>query len=156
MKYSCSQCGKSKKRREFFHDKRTKNGLHAECKSCTKEAKKHWAKENVAYTRVYALGVYYGKKIRKERRPRQNKEITRLKISARGIVYLALKAGILVRKPCVICGNPKSEAHHPNHRFPLKVVWLCRRDHEKVEHGRIKLVHGAQRMAKGISKSPRH
>jgi hypothetical protein len=47
----------------------------------------------------------------------------------------AIRAGLLVRQPCELCGDPKSHAHHPNYRRPLKIRWLCRRHHLEV-HGR--------------------
>lgn len=37
--------------------------------------------------------------------------------------------------PCVICGSVDSEAHHPDYREPVKVVWLCRK-HHKCQHRR--------------------
>jgi hypothetical protein len=51
----------------------------------------------------------------------------------RRVCYLryrhALKHGVLVRKPCCMCGDPKTEGHHENHSKPLDVVWLCRSHH---------------------------
>jgi hypothetical protein len=47
---------------------------------------------------------------------------------------LAVRSGRLVRKPCEVCGEPKSEGHHEDYHKPLEVVWLCRR-HHKLAHG---------------------
>src|ERR1035437_10181602 len=55
------------------------------------------------------------------------------KIEARKQVMLAIKKGILKRQPCEVCGDPKSEAHDPDHSKPLKVVWLCRSHHGEIE-----------------------
>ena len=44
----------------------------------------------------------------------------------------ALRDGRLIRQPCLVCGNPRSEGHHPDYRFPLKVHWLCTRHHSQV------------------------
>lgn len=52
-----------------------------------------------------------------------------LKTKARKMVALALKEGKLKRKPCEVCGFEKSEAHHPDYKKPLKVIWLCRAHH---------------------------
>lgn len=51
------------------------------------------------------------------------------KARARQMVRDAVKSGKLFRKPCEVCGNPKSEAHHDDYSKPLEVRWLCRRDH---------------------------
>lgn len=55
------------------------------------------------------------------------------KIEARKQVMLAIKKGLLKRQPCEVCGDPKSEAHHPDHSKPLEVVFLCREHHREIE-----------------------
>ncbi|KKM22763.1 hypothetical protein LCGC14_1622020 [marine sediment metagenome] len=37
----------------------------------------------------------------------------------------AVKARTLVKRPCVQCGSPDSQAHHLDYSQPLKVQWLC-------------------------------
>ena len=49
-------------------------------------------------------------------------------VRAHNAVARALRKGTLVRQPCR-CGNPRSEAHHPDYSKPLEVEWLCRRCH---------------------------
>jgi len=51
------------------------------------------------------------------------------KQKARNKYSIAVRNGELVRMPCEICGNPKSEGHHSDYSQPLKIVWLCRRHH---------------------------
>jgi ribosomal protein S27AE len=51
------------------------------------------------------------------------------RLAAHEAVRIALKNGTLKRKPCERCGNPKSEAHHPDYSKPLKVRWLCKKHH---------------------------
>ena len=55
------------------------------------------------------------------------------KYKARTIVRGAIRNGSLVRKNCSVCGDKKSQAHHPNYNEPLNVVWLCSACHGK-EH----------------------
>ncbi len=43
----------------------------------------------------------------------------------------ALKAGRLKRKPCAVCGAPKTQGHHEDYSKPLEVVWLCGAHHAK-------------------------
>lgn len=49
----------------------------------------------------------------------------------------ALKRGLIIQEPCQECGDPISEAHHPDYDRPMVVRWLCRSCH-KAEHRRLK------------------
>jgi len=42
----------------------------------------------------------------------------------------ALRDGKVVKRPCEVCGDPKSQGHHEDYSKPLDVVWLC-----TVHHG---------------------
>lgn len=55
------------------------------------------------------------------------------KIQARAEVGKALKKGLLIKKPCEVCDNPKSEAHHKDYSKPLEVEWLCRPHHKMAD-----------------------
>lgn len=63
-----------------------------------------------------------------------------LKRKARYLVERAVKKGILNKLPCRDCKIPSGkriEAHHPNYKKPLKVIWLCS-IHHRDEHKRMK------------------
>ncbi|PTQ72744.1 hypothetical protein [Celeribacter persicus] len=45
-------------------------------------------------------------------------------------VGAALRHGVIERKPCECCGDPKTEAHHPDYDRPYDVQWLCRKCHK--------------------------
>lgn len=51
----------------------------------------------------------------------------------------AINRGLLTPEPCATCGEAKAEAHHPDHRQPLRVTWLCRPCHKRL--------HAAERRA---------
>jgi len=55
------------------------------------------------------------------------------RIKARSDLNHAVKQGMMLRKPCEVCGSIKSQAHHHNYDKPLEVKWLCRDCHWK-EH----------------------
>ncbi len=43
----------------------------------------------------------------------------------------ALRLGVLKRQPCAVCGDKRTDAHHPDYTAPLHVEWLCRRHHRQ-------------------------
>lgn len=57
------------------------------------------------------------------------------KVRARQLVHKALRKGKLI-KP-LNCNNclliKKLEAHHPDYSKPLKVMWLCKLCHNRIE-----------------------
>jgi hypothetical protein len=48
-------------------------------------------------------------------------------------VRSALEKGIIVKEPCLICGNPKVEGHHKDYSKPLEVDWLCTKHHDVID-----------------------
>jgi len=44
------------------------------------------------------------------------------------------KKGLVVARPCDVCGAPKVEGHHDDYAKPLDVRWLCRSHHRKLHH----------------------
>lgn len=59
-----------------------------------------------------------------------------IKAACYGIYRYALRRGDLVRGPCAVCGEPKTEGHHTDYTKPLDVVWLCP-EHHREEHRRL-------------------
>lgn len=84
---------------------------------------------------VKQIGALYREKNKERIRP-MHKEYERkyrqrwpLKVKAHEEVAKAIRSGSLAKKPCEICGDAKSEAHHDNYNEPLKVRWLCKTCH---------------------------
>lgn len=57
------------------------------------------------------------------------------KNDARSKLNQAVKAGSIVKEHCDVCGDTKTEAHHPDYNEPLTVLWLCRKDHATLHKG---------------------
>jgi hypothetical protein len=56
----------------------------------------------------------------------------KLKQRARHYVQYAIQYGKLVRQPCVVCNNPRTDAHHAwgySEEHLLHVIFLCREHH---------------------------
>ena len=70
-----------------------------------------------------------------------------VKNSARVALNYAVNNGKLKRLPCEVCGDPKSDGHHPNYSMPLEVNWLCRKHHSKLHWGmrRAERIKAAQK-----------
>lgn len=49
----------------------------------------------------------------------------------------AIKRGDIIPKPCVICGETKVDAHHPDYNKPNDIVWLCRKHHVLADRGKL-------------------
>ncbi len=54
------------------------------------------------------------------------------KAKARDLLNKAVKSDKIQKKPCVVCGNNISEAHHEDYNKPFKVIWYCRKHHKQI------------------------
>lgn len=60
-----------------------------------------------------------------------------IKRRARRALQHAVDDGRVIKTPCVVCGNPRAEGHHPNYRRPLWVFWLCSAHHKQLHAGTL-------------------
>lgn len=51
---------------------------------------------------------------------------------ARQILNNSLKIGLIKKKPCAICGIKLVHAHHPDHKKPFEIIWLCPSHHKLI------------------------
>jgi len=82
-----------------------------------------FGKDNPNWKGGISKDNYHYKKLQKERYPE--------KVKARQIVHNAIQSGKLVRKPCEVCGDDNTQAHHEDYNKPLDVIWLCPKHHRK-------------------------
>lgn len=54
---------------------------------------------------------------------------TRQKSYTRSITSTEIKHKRIIRQPCIVCGEIKSEAHHSDYNKPFEITWLCRKHH---------------------------
>lgn len=106
-----------------------------QCPNCARESCQRYALTTRGKVYKAARNKRYTSaikgKLARKRRYEQNPEV-KFRQQARGAVLYAIHTGKLIKLPCQVCGNPKSEAHHylgysKEHR--LDVVFLCRAHH---------------------------
>lgn len=129
----CRSCGEVKQASDFHIRAASVDGLSAKCKQCqrTYDHARLNKPSRVAARKAYAKteqGLERGRVAKRAWAARNP-----LKRHAHVVVGNALRDGKLNRKPCEVCGNVKSEAHHDDYSKPLLVVWLCD-THHKARH----------------------
>jgi hypothetical protein len=56
----------------------------------------------------------------------------RQKAFAHLCVTHAIATRLIERGCCIHCGKPRAQAHHPDYRRPLLIVWLCQAHHSAI------------------------
>lgn len=135
MTKECKTCREVKSLSEFYKHPTCPTGLGS-CKQCrikyvskwyrkTKPLRRQYRKEyrvlNLAKDKAWKLRA---SKVYAKRHPE--------KVAAHAAVSTAIKSGVLKRKPCEVCGQKKSHAHHSDYSKPLKVQWLCHIHHLEI------------------------
>ena len=96
--------------------------------------RKYRAKNREAF-RIY--NRYYNKKWRAEN-GYHNEENSKKRYperqKARMKLRYAVSVGKIQKKPCIKCGNEKSQAHHKDYNKPLDVIWVCALHHSELHN----------------------
>lgn len=146
----CNRCKEFKLKDDFFKNKSTRDGLYTLCKSCVKKRREQYfktengkakrkiyiAKANEEAKRGGNIGQKKWAKKNQDKTSANEKRWT-LKNPEKRIAHHAVRNaiyhGLLIKRPCEQCGNPKSQGHHPDYSKPLEVIWLCAQCHA-LEH----------------------
>ena len=134
-KKRCVVCGVYKLRSENFYSCVLKNGPEAghkkyggRCKECQLE-----------YANGKGIQGIMGLPVAK-RRKLWNEASKRSRIKhtdhyeSRAITNTAIRKGVIKRLPCEVCGEEKSQAHHPDYSKPLEIKWLCHLRHRAIHY----------------------
>jgi hypothetical protein len=150
--FLCKKCNIIKSDNDFYKSLKNRHW----CKQCHKEYTKKYYKTHIGYSaktqkkfREKHPGYYKKYQPSKEERKTYAKiwRITH-KISANNstkkwrmnnknkhlvhnFTQTALYNGKLIKKPCCICGNSKSQAHHEDYNKPLNIIWFCQEHHSQ-------------------------
>ena len=99
-----------------------------------KNAEKYNNSKKCKETRQRYRDSEHGKKVIAKLNKQMLKKIykeTPERIKAKNAVIGAIRFGKMKRMPCIICGNPKTHAHHEDYSKPLDVVFLCLSHHRR-------------------------
>lgn len=110
----CRICKEEKPLTAFVKYTKMPDGLETRCRECNRTRIRKIRDKNPGYNSKHA------KKFRL-----QNPE----KRKAHRAIEQAIRSGAILRMPCVVCGDPKSESHHEDYSRQLDVIWFCRRHH---------------------------
>jgi hypothetical protein len=137
----CFKCKAVKPLNDFYRHKEMADGHLNKCKECTKldvsirYMSPEGRKKVSEYERFRRKTEH-----RREKCLIYQKKIRALypeKYKSRNAVSNAVRDERLIKNPCEICGDPKSEANHSDYSKPLAVRWLCFKHHREVAHKQI-------------------
>lgn len=130
----CPKCETTRPTSEFSVDKKTRDGLTGHCKPCRRKYANAYRNANIEKARAQSRAWHAAHPEETRENLRKTKARAPWKERARTQVHRALRAGLLVKKPCEVCGSEKAQAHHDDYSKPLEVRWLCHPHH--MEHHR--------------------
>jgi len=136
----CFKCKTIKPLSEFYKHSAMGDGHLNKCKECTKNDATTHRNKNLekirAYDKARSKEPHRAKLALEVNRAWRAEDTRRAK--AHDAVTRAVRKGLLVRCPCIRCGEQKSLAHHEDYDKPLEVMWLCQPCH-KQRHKEMKL-----------------
>lgn len=152
----CTECKKPKcAKTEYGRQSATKPTPKSKCKACrrkiertparrasrrARDAKKRKADRLVGATEAKAKWkAAFQAQLR-----RQGKAEYYRKQKARSAIIRAIRRGTVRPRPCLVCGDLRSQGHHEDHDKRLEVTWLCSLHHSHVAMGYIPLPTGPQ------------
>jgi hypothetical protein len=131
----CCRCGETLPLCEFHKDAARKDGHCARCKDCVREiTRMRYAKQRIANGKSQPRS--YHRQISKYESRKRYNESNPEKVKARQMVSNARHSGFLPNASdllCVSCGESAREWHHPDYKWPLYVVPLCRACHKNLQ-----------------------
>lgn len=133
---TCRRCNCEKSIADFYKHSKMLDGHLNICKTCVKNRVKTHRRENDS-VRDYDRWRYHNQPHRKQGvflKTKKYRANNPEKYKAHTMVNNAIRDRRLTKKPCEVCGNEKSHAHHDDYSKPLDVKWLCAMHHQRLHH----------------------
>jgi len=118
----CRKCLRVKSIDNFYEDKSRKDGRNPYCNVCNRKRNKLFVANSTPEQRQK-------RNARVERWRKRNPKKRQSQIDLTNAVNYH---GIVKKKPCVICGDTNSQAHHQDYSKPYDVIWLCALHHKQI------------------------
>lgn len=141
MQKHCGKCGETKDIGEFYKNKTAKDGHQNYCKPCWKKDcadrklrnpdRRRQISRDSARRAAAERAEGIRPKLVYRRKPYDIKEQARRRLQDR------VARGVIIRQPCMFCGEPNGDAHHEDYTRPLDVHWVCRLCHAKVHRAEV-------------------
>ncbi len=132
----CFKCKEALPISEFYEHPMMADGRLGKCKKCAMADTRENRETNVERYRNYDRQRTKSPESRARRmryQERSRKQDPR-RWAARQKAGRAYKRGQITKKPCHFCGTTEClEMHHPDYEQPLRVYWLCRIWHRKLD-----------------------
>jgi hypothetical protein len=128
---TCTKCGGTFPLKLFYKEPKT-GKRRSECKTCKANRLSEWKRKNREHVREYEREHHKVSHHRIQKNKRFRKRYAEKfpeRVKAVQKVNNAIRDKRLFRKPCEVCGNQKSEAHHWDYSKPLEVSWFCKPHH---------------------------
>lgn len=112
----CKGCGQEKRELDFYRNRKMRDGLLSKCKECVRrDVNSNYASNADRYRK-------YDRERNKNPRRMADKAAHKVaskidhpeKFKARYAVNNAVREGRLKKRPCLLCGAEKAQAHHPD------------------------------------------
>lgn len=137
MEKTCMKCGKLLPIDEFYKHPQMGDGHLNKCKECCRSDTIQNRRKRIEHYREYdrsRSSLPHRRKLRKQFLQYQE-AIEPEKSKARTAAGNALRDGRIRKEPCYFCGSQESlEMHHPDYSQPLRIYWLCRVCHRKLDN----------------------
>jgi len=131
----CFKCKKKKPIEQFYVHKQMTDGHLGKCKLCAKKdvQSRYNNPESNKKIKEYERKRFQNPERKKKvlEYQRKRRAFHKGKYRANQIISNLIRNRKITRQPCEICGNQKSEAHHPDYRKPKYIRWLCMEHHRK-------------------------
>ncbi len=121
----CRTCDTIKNKVEFGNRKASPDGLSPKCKLCQKKYDSARLKDPKRMKMRRDYQKTDNGKLAHSKACRKWVKKNEIKRAAHIIVGNSIKSGVLVKKPCEVCGEDIVNAHHDDYAHPLSVRWLC-------------------------------